>query len=209
MNLALSQNVASDEAYRALIDWLKIVVPTVLGFGLGIIGLIAYKRWEMNDIRPQIEIQNVVVTKRFHLKDRDDEPVAFWGNRIRVINKGKTGAKDCKVYVELSENNIERTAWMLPDSTTPYSLTLNVDIPEYVDLCAIEACGRRTRVVTNEHGYRNRTIKSCRPFDKPDRHVIIVRVASSNAKPAERRLILRTAQIGDPKNPGRIVEFED
>jgi hypothetical protein len=107
---SLSQNVISDETYRALIGWLKILVSPFLAFLLGIIGLRAYKRWEIKDLRPKIEMQDDVITRRFHLKDDDGEPV---------------------------------------------------------------------------------------------------RVASSNAKPTERKLLLRTAPIGDAQNPCRIVEFED
>jgi hypothetical protein len=142
------------------------------------------------------------------MKKTKKNDVAFWGNRIRVINRGRTGAKDCKVYVELN-NDIERIGWMLPDSTPAYSLTLNVNIPEYVDLCAIEACGTRRHLLTPEYGYTKETIKSCRPFTRPDRQVIIVRVTSSNAEPAERSLVLRTVPIDDHDNPGRIVEFSD
>ena len=42
----LSQNVLSEEVFRGLIEWLEIVIPTFLAFIFGIVGLIAYKRWE-------------------------------------------------------------------------------------------------------------------------------------------------------------------
>jgi hypothetical protein len=185
----------------------EILISSFVGFVLGIISAIGVKRWEIWYMQPKIEIQDIVVTKRFHLNDENEEKVSFWGNRIRAVNKGRSEANDCKVYVEL-ENNIERVAWMLPDSTPAHSLTLNVNIPEYVDLCAIEACGvRRTRLLTTEYGYTKGTIKSCRPFNRPDRQVITVRVASSNTKPTKREVILRIAPIGDAQNPSRIVEF--
>ena len=196
-------NDVDESARRANIyDTTKLLIT----FVLGIVSVMIARRWEIKYLQPKIEIRKHVVTKRIHLKDQDGQYVAFWANRITVINNGRTGAKDCKAYIEI-DNNIERVGWMLPDSNIPYSVTLNVGIPEYVDLCAVEACGRRIRVVTTEHGYGKETIKSCRPFDRPDGQVITIRVASSNAKPAIRKIRLRQAPIADVQNLGRIVEF--
>jgi hypothetical protein len=54
--------------YLAVIDWLK----TIVTFGLGVVVGIIVRRYEINWLRPRINIQDVVVTKRFHLKDTNE-----------------------------------------------------------------------------------------------------------------------------------------
>ena len=184
----------------------KNLSSTFLDIRIGYFGWSCSEHWEINHMRPIIEIQNVVVTRSFNLNNDNGEPVLFIANRIRVINTGRTGATGCKVYIEFTENEIERTSWMLPDDDTSSSLTLNVGILEYVDLCAISSDGH-IRVTTNEHGYRLGTIESCIRLPLDIDITATLRVASSNARPAVRRVILHAFPIPDEANPGRIVEF--
>jgi hypothetical protein len=163
--------------YYDPLEWIKILVPPFAAFGLGMWASRLHKRWEINYLRPVIEIQDDVVVVRTDLNDENGNAVHFLANRIRVINTGRTGAEDCKVYVEFAEDDIERTGWILPDDNTALSLTLNVNIPEYVDLCAISEDGQ-TRVATNEHGYRLGTVESCRILGAGNYRATI-RVASS------------------------------
>ena len=91
---------------------------------------------------------------------------------------------------------------MLPEDNT--ALSLNVNIPEYVDLCAISKDGQ-TRVVTNEHGYTMETVEPCRVLPRGN-HKATVRVASSNAQPAAITVMLHDMINHFPDKPGRIIE---
>jgi hypothetical protein len=93
----------------------------------------------------------------------------------------------------------------LPDNDTAYTLTLSVDIPEYVDLCAISN-DARTRVITLERGYRERTVKSCMTLP-PRNYEITLRVTSSNGQPAARKIRIHDTFTHFPEEIGRIVEF--
>jgi hypothetical protein len=107
--------------------------------------------------------------------------------------------------VESAGDVIERTGWMLPDNDTAYTLTLNVDIPEYVDLCAISN-DPKTRVITLERGYREGTVESCSTLPSGD-YEITLRVTSSNGRPAARTIRIHDTFTHFPKEIGRIVEF--
>lgn len=181
-------------------SWLEILAT----FGLGIFAAIIVKRWEIHYHRPVIRIEDGI-TVGINLDYGDIKKVPFVANRIKVRNTGRSGAKDCKVYVEFSENDIERTAWMLPDNLTAYSLILNVNIPEYVDLCAISEYGM-IRVITLEHGFKEKKVGSCRILPQGN-HEITVRVASSNAQPAARKIKLHDRKDYFPGEYNRFVEF--
>lgn len=94
---------------------------------------------------------------------------------------------------------------MLTDNDTGYTLTLNVDIPEYVDLCAISN-DTKTRIITLERGYREGTIESCMTLP-PGNYEITLRITSSNGRPAARKIRIHDTFTHLPEEIGRIVEF--
>jgi hypothetical protein len=94
---------------------------------------------------------------------------------------------------------------MLPDNTNAFTIILNVNDREFVDLCAISEDGQ-TRLVTLECGYRKGTVESCTSLQPHDLE-INVRITSSNARPTERRVRLHNRMDHFPNLPGRIVEF--
>ena len=66
-----------------------------------------------------------------------------------------------------------------------FSVALNVNIQEFVDMCAISADGR-IRVITNDHGFRGETIETCVILLGTGDIPATIRVASSNAQPVAR-----------------------
>jgi hypothetical protein len=187
------------------LGWAETFVAPFIAFGLGILAGIVIKHWEIRYSRPVISIISQVIVRGFGLTDESGAVITYFANRVKVTNTGRTGAKDCKAYVDFGENDIERTGWMLPDDNTAYSLTLNVNVIEYVDLCAISVDGL-TRVVTLEYGYRKGTVGSCRILPPGNRN-LVVRVTSSNAQPAARTVRLCDTIDHFPNQLGRIVEF--
>lgn len=94
---------------------------------------------------------------------------------------------------------------MLPDNDTAYTLTLNLDIPEFVDLCAISN-DTKTRVITLERGYKERTVGSCMTLPSGD-YEITLRITSSNAPPVARKIRIHDTYADFPEEIGRIIEF--
>ena len=132
---------------------------------------------------------------------RGNALVPFYANRIRVRNSGRSAAKDCKVYVHYNNNDVERTAWMIPNKNSEYTVTLNVDDREFVDLCAISDDVDLPRVIPLERNYSG-SINSCTQLTPGDR-VITVRITSSNARSTERRVILHSRVNGFHEQHGR------
>jgi hypothetical protein len=149
-------------------------------------------------MQPVIKIQDDVLPIGFDININGTK-TPFIANRLIIINTGESDAKDCKVYFKLeTKNEIRRTAWMLPDDNTARTVTLNVNMPEYVDLCAISKNG--ILALTNERGFNDKA-------DVLQMTVNIratITVASSNAKPAQRSIILHATPLDAH---GRIVEF--
>jgi hypothetical protein len=85
---------------------------------------ILVKRWKIHFLRPAIIIEDEVRCREIRL-----DGVPFIANGVRVRNRGRSVARDCKAYVESGGNDIERMGWMLPDNGTAYTLAMNVDIP--------------------------------------------------------------------------------
>lgn len=167
------------------------------------------KHWKISPMQPIVKIQetgHTIITRGITLSDQDGNKIPFFANRITVSNSGRSAARDCKVYIEFAQNNIERTAWTLPNNNTTISLTLSVGIPQYVDLCAITKDGYFRRVI-NEHSLNELKVASTSSLPGPQDVPAIIRVTSSNAKPAERKVIFHSNFIPDENNPGRIVEF--
>jgi hypothetical protein len=158
------------------------------------------KRLKIHFLRPAIIIEDEVTCREISL-----DGVPFIANGVRVRNKGRSVAQGCEAYIESEGNDIERTGWMLPNNDTTYTLALNVDIPEYVDLCAISN-DAKTRVITLERGYREGTVESCKTIPPGD-YEITLKVTSSNGRPAERRIRIHETYTHFPEEIGRIIEF--
>jgi hypothetical protein len=88
-NSALSQVVIT---FPDLFEWIKILVPPFLAFFLGYWSSRSLERWRINRMRPVIEIQNNVVTRGIPFTNEHGTDVPFIANRIRVLNRGRTGA---------------------------------------------------------------------------------------------------------------------
>lgn len=151
-------------------------------------------------LRPAIIIEDEVICREIRL-----DGVPFIANGVRVRNRGRSIAQGCEAYVELEGNNIERTGWMLPNNDTIYTHALKVDIPEYVDLCAISN-DAKTRVIMLERGHREGTVESCKTIPPGD-YEITLKVTSSNGRPAARRIRIHDTYTHFPEEIGRIIEF--
>jgi hypothetical protein len=158
------------------------------------------KRLKIYFLRPSIIIEDEVICKEIRL-----DGVPFIVNRVRVRNRGRSVARGCEAYIELEGNDIERTSWMSSNNDNTYTLALNVDIPEYVDLCAISN-DAKTRVIMLERGYREGTVESCRTIPPGD-YEITLKVTSSNGRPAARRIRIHDTYTHFPEEIGRIIEF--
>jgi hypothetical protein len=66
----------------------------------------------------------------------------FIGTRIKVSNKGKTAAEECKASLLLGDTEL-RIAWMIPKED--FTVTINADDIEYIDLCMIPVKPRNSR----------------------------------------------------------------
>jgi hypothetical protein len=147
-------------------------------------------------MQPIIEVQDDVLPIETDIEVENHNPTPFVVNRLIVINKGRSCAKDCKVYIRVEEtkeikrisNIYQRVGWMLPDDNTALIVTLNVNIPEYVDLCAISKDARYL-AFTNERGLKGKpNIDELPPLKfvkHPDIELTVI-VTCSNAQPAQR-----------------------
>jgi hypothetical protein len=191
--------------YKVITHWLKILVP----FGLGIILGIIVRCWEINRMRPIITFQDTLVTRGYHLRDENGNRIGIVASTLTILNI-RSETIDCKLYIELPHNVTKRTGCMLPDVNTPLSVTLNqysgVNIQEFADLSIISEEGR-IRVFTYEHGFRGGKIESSVPLPGTGNIPTTISVASSNAHPAARGIILYANPTPNENNPGRIVEF--
>lgn len=185
-----------------VLEWIKVlvtliiaIVSPIIAFVLGYWSVRSFERWKLNLTQPVIKIQDDVLPIGFHING-----TPFTANRLIIINTGGSGAKDCKVYFRLEKSNeIRRTGWLLPDDNTARTVTLNVNMPEYVDLCAISN-DRSYLALTNERGFKGKPDV----FPNTGDMEATVTVASSNAQPAQRRIILHATPLN---SHGRIVEF--
>jgi hypothetical protein len=194
-------NTAKDSSFDVF-QW----VSFVLGVASAIISALIIKYIEIRLMKPDIKIMDTVVVTGFHLTDNGQQ-VFYHANRIRVENKGRTAAQNCKAYLELNDTHIERTGWMLPDMNAGYTVTLNVKDKEYVDLCAIDVNGTN-RVATLEYGYTKGTVDSCVPLGNQIIEATI-KITSSNASVSRRKIRIHNVPNHFRGEPNRIVEFLD
>jgi hypothetical protein len=73
----------------------EILATSLISFALGIVAAVLVERWEIRYLQPFIVIEERVTCKEIKL-----DGVPFIANRIRVRNKGRSGAQGCKAYVE-------------------------------------------------------------------------------------------------------------
>jgi hypothetical protein len=68
--------------------------------------------------------------------DVDLNKIPYIVNRIKVDNKGKTAAENCKIAFIVKRPNItrERACWSVPSER--YTMTINAHDSEYCDICA-------------------------------------------------------------------------
>ena len=165
-------------------------IDIFIAFGLGtisgILAGVAVKLIVDYHYRPIIRIEDDDIQRGIDLTEDDGSTVHFVAHRIVVRNRGKTAAENCKPYINISKNEIERAAWMLPDETKVYTVTLNVDDIEYVDLYAVTQDGLRC-VIPTEVGYSKGRIAHCRLVVQGFEEIPL-RITSSNAKPADKKI---------------------
>jgi hypothetical protein len=187
---------------------LNPVGSLIVGFASAVIAGIGIRLWLNHHYRPRLVIEgnDTIIVKDFHLLDPEGRETLLKGNRIRVRNKGRSAAKDCKAFVHYSASDVKRTAWLIPDNDIGYTLTLNVQDREFVDLCSISDNGQ-IRIIPPEHGYTKNQRYDAYVHLPPERTSITVRITSSTAKPTEREVRLYTVVNHFPNDRGRIVEF--
>lgn len=189
-----------------------VEIPSVIiGFVTAVAAGIIIKLWLEYYYRPVIVIDGneTIIVRQIPLRTeiaQGNAMVPFNANRIRVRNSGRSAAKDCKAYVHYNDNDVERTAWMISNAnSSEFTVTLNVEDREFVDICAISDDANQLRVIPLERGYLG-GIGSCTRLPPGDRN-ITVRITSSNARPTERNVTLHTNVDLFPNQHGKIVEF--
>jgi hypothetical protein len=183
----------------------------IAGFVSAVLAGIAIRMIIRHILRPIIVIDGneTIIIRTLGLRTnilQGSIDILFYANRIRVRNRGRSAAKDCKVYVDYTKNDIERAAWMVSNASSGYTLTLNVEDREFIDLCAVSEDINQPRVIPLEYGYSRGRIYSCTTLQPGDLD-ITVRVTSSNARSTERRVRLHNRFDHFPQQRGRIVEF--
>ena len=163
-------------------------------------------------LRPVLQIDDTsqsVIVRSFPIHSHDNERghYTYLANRITVRNVGKSAAKDCKAYFDYREQT-QRVAWLLPDRNSGFTIILNVEDKEFVDLCAIRSDGR-FRIIPPEQGYVNDYENEYTERLTPEAGEIdlTLRITSSNARPVKSTLRLHSTVDHFPNQPGRIVDF--
>ena len=188
------------------------ILELVLGFVTAVLSGIAIKMIIDYILRPVLQIEDSsqsIIVRSFQMHSHDNERghYSYLANRISVRNVGKSAAKDCKAYFDYREQT-QRVAWLLPDRNSGFTIVLNVEDKEFVDLCAIRSDGR-FRIIPPEQGYVNEYENEYAERLSPEVGEInlTLRITSSNAKPVTRTLRLHSTVNHFPDQHGRIVEF--
>jgi hypothetical protein len=118
--------------------------------------------------------------------------------------------------VHLMSNNNNNNITIISSNQTSYldqdaknfTIKLNVEDTEFVDLCAIRSDGR-FRIIPPEQGYVNEYENEYAERLSPEAGEIqlTLRITSSNAQPVERTLRLHSVVDHFPDQCGRIIEF--
>jgi hypothetical protein len=127
----------------------------------------------------------------------------FTGIRIKVENNGNTAAEDCKATL-FKNNNELRVGWMIPKGD--YTVTINADDSEYIDLCAVgKSSIKYVCIFTTEHGYGHSQHDGRDLENWKNNQGIIeakLKVSSRNAKAS-----IRDIWISSTPEEGQIVHF--
>jgi hypothetical protein len=175
----------------------------IIGFGVAIGRDIVNRRLTS----PKITICEESVEAQFDYNSRTsvDKPTKFVGTRIRVRNKGSTAAEDCKASLIMREQDI-RVAWHLPKQD--YSVIINPNDSEYVDLCAISSIPDSTSqryiiIFTTERGYGTYQ-EDGRTMDISGVLEADLKISSRNANRSVKKIWIS----GIPSKNGKIVYFK-
>jgi hypothetical protein len=190
------------------------IVGGIIGFGSSLgVGLI--QNWLS---RPIIciseETTEVLFGYKFHrksVKQKDeligitpiekenerDFSTVYVGTRIKVENRGRKAAENCKASVIIRENEY-RVGWMIPKDD--FTVTINANDVEYIDLCAISQ--DQNRVLTTEHGYGDLPGEA-RKLENGNIDCYL-KVSASNAKQCVKGI--RISNI--PDSQGKFIYFE-
>jgi hypothetical protein len=175
----------------------------IIGFGVAIGRDIVNRRLTS----PKITICEESVEAQFDYNSRTsiDKPTKFAGTRIRVRNKGSTAAEDCKASLIMREQDI-RVAWHLPKQD--YSVIINPNDSEYVDLCAISSIPDSTSqryiiIFTTERGYGTYQ-EDGRTMDISGVLEADLKISSRNANRSVKKIWIS----GIPSKNGKIVYFK-
>ena len=136
--------------------------------------------WDRH-VRPNLSIDTEVVVSRFHLNNTDGKKIEYYSNRVIVVNNGKTSARECKAFL-LSENNMDRIAWLIPYKDAGYTNNLNAHDKEFLDVCAV-SYDKSKRVATTERGYGEEE-RDARPLNSETKRLKL-KVSAANTAPAE------------------------
>ena len=184
----------------------------ILGFVTAVLSGIAIKMIIDQILRPILQIDDTnqsVIVRSFQMHSHDNERghYTYLANRITVRNVGKSVANDCKAYIDYREQT-QRVAWLLPDRNSGFTIKLNVEDKEFVDLCAIRSDGR-FRIIPPEQGYLNKYENEYAERLSPEAGELqlTLRITSSNARSVERTLRLHSTVDHFADKRGRIVEF--
>jgi hypothetical protein len=158
-----------------------LLTGIMIGLATGILSPLSVKWFWDKHVRPNLSIDTTVVISKFHLNDTDGKKVEYYSNRVIVVNNGKTSARECKAFL-LSENNMERIAWLIPYKDAGYTNNLNAHDKEFLDVCAV-SYDKSKRVATTERGY-GKEEKDARPLNS-DTKSLKLKVSAANAEPAE------------------------
>lgn len=101
-----------------ILEWMQVTVPLIaipITFVVGV-GTSRYiERWKMKETQPVIEIQDdVIPIEPVDIEIEKGRSIPFIVNRVIVKNTGRSGAKDCKVYIRSEKDNLNyRVGWLL------------------------------------------------------------------------------------------------
>jgi hypothetical protein len=94
---------------------------------------------------------------------------------------------------------------MISGNDRPYTVTLNVQDLEYVDLYAVSQ-DRMTCVIPLEYGYTKATISSCMSVPQGVNSVVL-RISSSYARLVERNITLTGRAQGNTQVTGKSIRL--
>ncbi len=176
---------------------LGVIIGGILGFGSSI-GVNLFWNWYT---QPVLSIEKEVQVRWFELESGEHRNYnrRYCANRVKVRNKGRSAAENCKASL-IMEDSEEKISWIIPAER--YTLTLNADDREWLDVCAIRDDGTK-RIAPTEHSWGNNENES-RDLGSNEIEAEL-KVSARNAKPFTRKIrILNTLS-----HRGKIVEFMD